>query len=71
MIINIGDIVKLDHPAFQSEFGQPEPFGFITAIKQDNSYEVFFFDTWEREIICQDGRGDGMPSLVVIHSDAS
>ena len=66
MTINIGDIVKLDHPAFHSEFGQPEPFGFVTAVKQDRMIEVFFFDTWEKELIHLDGRGDGKPSLIVV-----
>ena len=66
MTINIGDIVKLDHPAFHSEFGQPEPFGFVTEVKQDRMIEVLFFDTWEKELIHLDGRGDGKPSLIVV-----
>jgi hypothetical protein len=70
MTINIGDIVKLDHPAAHTYLDgfYPTPYGIVTAVDVEDvgDFEVYFLDSGETEIICLDGRGDGKPSLIVV-----
>ncbi len=62
MTISIGDIVQLDNPAFSLA----TPYGIVTAVDVEDvgDIEVHFLDSGETEIICLDGRGDGLPALV-------
>ena len=64
MTINIGDIVKLDHPAYSLS----TPFGIVTAVDVEDvgDFEVYFLDSGEHEVICLDGRGDGQPALIKV-----
>ena len=64
MTISIGDIVKLDHPSYSPI----NPFGIVTAVDVEDvgDVQVFFFDSWQNEIICLDGRGDGQSTLIIV-----